>query len=89
MMVSIGYGNFVRGDSIISIMAPDGMPIRKIQTGDIKMGIPINAAAGRKIQSIIKLSSDHVLLSALLPEILTARLNGQIQFEASETGNHK
>ncbi len=76
MMVSIGYGNYVKGDSIFSVSPPDGVPIRKLKNGGPDQGMLIDAAAGRKIKSVIKLRSDHILFSALLPETVIARMNG-------------
>ena len=77
MMVSIGFGNYVKGDSIFSVLPPDGTPIRKLKNGNSEDKMLIDAAAGKKIKSVIRLRSDHVLFSALLPETVIARLNGQ------------
>jgi regulator of extracellular matrix RemA (YlzA/DUF370 family) len=76
MMVSIGFGNYVKGDSIFSVSPTDGIPIRKLKNGGSDQGMLIDAAAGRKIKSVIKLRSDHLLFSALLPETVIARMNG-------------
>jgi len=84
MMVSIGFGNYVKGDSINSVLSPDGIPIRKFKNGDSGEGMLIDAAAGKKIKSVIKLRSNHVLFSALLPETVIARLNGHNMLGTSE-----
>jgi regulator of extracellular matrix RemA (YlzA/DUF370 family) len=77
MMVSIGFGSYVKGDSIYSVLSPDGIPIRKLKNNDAVDKMLIDAAAGKKIKSVIRLRSNHILFSALLPETVIARLNGQ------------
>jgi len=84
MMVSIGFGNYVKGDSIFSVLPPDGIPIRKFKNEEAGDGMLINAAAGKKIKSVIKLRSNHILFSALLPETVIARLNGHNMLGAGE-----
>ncbi len=76
MMVSIGFGNYVKGDSIFSVSPPDGIPIRKLKNGGPDQGMTIDAAAGRKIKSVIRLRSDHILFSALRPETVMDMMNG-------------
>ncbi len=76
MMVSIGFGNYVKGDSIFSVSSPDGIPIRKLKNDGPEQGMLIDAAAGRKIKSVIKLRTDHILFSALRPETVLDRMNG-------------
>ena len=44
----------------------------------------IDASYGRKTKSVILMDTDHVILSALTPETLTARMTGQQEEETEE-----
>ena len=47
----------------------------------------IDASYGRKTKSVILMDTDHVILSALTPETLTARMTGQQTDEIEEEEN--
>jgi regulator of extracellular matrix RemA (YlzA/DUF370 family) len=74
MMLSIGHDNFVRTDSIISILPMKSAPASLLRRGAHKQGLLINASSGRKVKSIIILKSNHIVLSALGPDRLKMRV---------------
>ena len=59
-LINIGFGNMVNASRLISIVRPDSQPI----------------TYGRKTRAVLLMDSDHVILSALQPETLAGRVEG-------------
>jgi len=74
-LIPIGFGNFVSEERLIAIVGPDSAPIKRLIQESRERGMLIDATYGRKTASIFIMDSDHVVLSALNPEKLTARLS--------------
>lgn len=86
MLISIGYGNFVWSPSILAILKPDSSPIRKLRQDAAQKGLLIDASNGRRTRGTIMMNTGHVILSALQPETLKARLDEQIRAQQKEKG---
>ena len=72
-LLSIGFGNMVNKDKIVTIINPDSAPAKRIvQRAKVTERI-VDATQGRRTKSIILTDSDHVILSALQPETLSGR----------------
>ena len=68
---------------MLSVLSPDSAPIKRMIQEARERGMLIDASYGRKTKSVILMDTDHVILSALTPETLTARMTGQ-QVEETE-----
>lgn len=77
-LVSIGFGNMVSSDRIISIVSPESAPIRRIIQESRDKGQLIDASCGRRTRAVLVMDSDHVILSAILPETIAHRLDGKV-----------
>jgi regulator of extracellular matrix RemA (YlzA/DUF370 family) len=75
-MLPIGYNNFVSSKHIVAILPPDAAQVKKLRRDASEFGMLINATDGLKAKSVIVLRSNHIVLSALQPETLKARLKG-------------
>lgn len=79
-LINIGFGNIVALDRIISIVSPESAPIKRLvqEAKDSKMAI--DATYGRKTRAVIIMDSGHVVLSAIQPETVAARIdnNGSV-----------
>ncbi len=75
-MINIGFGNFVSAERVISITSPESAPIKRLIQDSRDRGSLIDASCGRKTRSVIITDSDHVILSALIPETLSNRIDG-------------
>ena len=75
-LLNIGFGSMLAQSRVLSILAPDSAPIKRIVQEAKDRGMLIDASYGRKTKSVI-LDTDHVILSALTPEVLTARWSGE------------
>lgn len=76
-LLNIGFGSMLAQSRVLSILAPDSAPIKRIVQEAKDRGMLIDASYGRKTKSVILMDTDHVILSALAPEVLTARWSGE------------
>lgn len=72
--LNVGFGNFANMDKIIAIITPDSSPSKRMIQNYKEKNLLIDATSGRKTRGIIVLSDNRVLLSALSPEALAARI---------------
>lgn len=72
-LLSIGFGNMVNKDKIVTIINPDSAPAKRIVQRAKETERIVDATQGRRTKSIILTDSDHVILSALHPETLSGR----------------
>lgn len=75
-LINIGFGNMVNTDKIISIISSDSAPAKRlIQKGKEQESL-IDATQGRRTKSVIFTENNKIILSALQPETLAGRFNG-------------
>ena len=86
-LVNIGFGSMVATGRMLSVLSPDSAPIKRMIQESRDRGMLIDASYGRKTKSVILMDTDHVILSALTPETLTARMTGQPTEEIEEEEN--
>ena len=77
-LVNIGFGNVVSAAKIVSIVSPEAAPIKRIiqEAKDAKTAI--DATCGRRTRAVLIMDSGHVILSAIQPETIAARLDKNI-----------
>ena len=63
----------VAASRVLSILAPDSAPIKRIVQEAKDRGMLIDASYGRATKTVILMDTDHVILSALTPDVLSAR----------------
>ncbi len=73
-MLHLGYGNLVLASRVIAILSPQSAPMRRLREEASQRGKLLDATHGRRTRSIIVTDSDHVILSAVQPETVAARL---------------
>ena len=86
-LVNIGFGSMVATARMLSVLSPDSAPIKRMIQESRDRGMLIDASYGRKTKSVILMDTDHVILSALTPETLTARMTGQQTEETEDAEN--
>lgn len=74
-MLSIGYGNLVSAGRVIAVVSPQSSPMRRLREQATQRGKLIDATEGRRTRSMIVTDSDHVILSAINPDTIAARLS--------------
>ena len=72
-LINIGFGSLIAANRVLAIVEPDSAPIKRVVQESRDRGMLIDASYGRKTKGVILMDTDHVILSALTPEILGAR----------------
>jgi regulator of extracellular matrix RemA (YlzA/DUF370 family) len=83
-LINIGFGSMVAAGRLLAIVAPDSAPIKRVVQEARDRGMLIDASFGRKTKAVLLMDTDHVILSALTPEIITARWQGTPEPEMEE-----
>jgi len=76
-ILNVGHGNAVVANRIIAIVSPRSAPIKRLRKEAKQMGKIIDVTEGRQTRSVLILDTGHVVLSALMPATLVARLLGK------------
>lgn len=77
VLVNIGFGSMVAAGRVLAVLAPDSAPIKRVIQEAKDRGMLIDASYGRKTKSVLLMDTDHVILSAVSPETITARVLGK------------
>ena len=80
-LINIGFGSMIAARRVLAIVAPDSAPIKRVVQEAKERGMLIDASYGRKTQSVILMDTDHVILSALDTDTLSARWNSEQEEE--------
>jgi len=80
-LLNIGFGNMVSSARLIAIVSPESAPIKRIVQDARDGGRLIDATYGRRTRAVIIMDSDHVILSAVQPETVAARLDSNLPEE--------
>ena len=75
ILFNIGYGNLVLASRVIAVVSPQSSPMRRLREEAGERGKLVDATQGRRTRSILVTDSDHVILSAINPETIAARLD--------------
>ena len=83
-LINIGFGSMVAAGRVLSMLAPDSAPIKRIVQEAKDRGMLIDASYGRATKTVILMDTDHVILSAASTETLSARWSGKDAAEEEE-----
>ena len=83
--INIGFGNMVASHRVVTLASPDSAPIKRLIQDAKDSGRVIDVSCGRRTRSVIVTDSEHVILSAIQPETIAVRLNGQSDDEGDDT----
>ena len=88
-LLNIGFGNIIALDKVVSIVSTDSAPIKRLvqEAKDNKMAI--DATYGRKTRAVIVMDSGHLVLSAIQPETVAARIDKDIIIKDEKGGKNK
>ncbi len=80
-LLNIGYGNLVLTSRVVAIVSPASAPMRRLREEASQRGKLLDATQGRRTRSILLTDSDQVILSAVNPETIAARLSPEGEAE--------
>ncbi len=83
-LVHIGFGTFVALNRVLVIMPPESAPIKRLIQEARDKNLLIDATYGRKTKAVVVEDTGLVILAAIQPETIAARL-GQLR-EAEHAG---
>lgn len=75
-LINVGYGNIVAANRIIALVGPEAAPIKRVVQESKESGYLVDATCGRRTRAVIITDSKHIVLSALQPETIANRFNG-------------
>lgn len=73
MMVNTGFGNINSSDRVVAMVVPESAPSNVSYRRQKNKGTLVTATCGRRTSTVILTDSQHVILSAILPETITSR----------------
>ena len=75
IMVSIGNKNAIAADKVIAIVSAESAPIKRLKDLAKKDKRLIDATGGKKTNTVIVTTSNHVILSSAQPETIAQRFS--------------
>ena len=85
-LINIGFGNMISAGRLIAIVSPESAPIKRMVQEARDRGVLIDATYGRKTCSVLVMDNDHLILSALSPDVVASRLEGEKADRQEEEG---
>ena len=76
-LINIGFGNMVSANRLVAIVSPESAPIKRIVQDAKERGSLIDATYGRRTRAVIIMDSDHIVLSAIMPETISGRMENR------------
>jgi hypothetical protein len=74
MLICIGHKNFLESGCVEEILSPHGPRATRLKRLAEEVGMLISATDGKRVKSMIKLKTEHIVLSSLEPETLKSKL---------------
>ncbi len=72
-LINIGFGSMIAAGRMLAVVEPDSAPIKRMIQEARDRGMLIDASYGRKTKSVILMDTDHVILSAITPDMICDR----------------
>jgi regulator of extracellular matrix RemA (YlzA/DUF370 family) len=75
-LLNVGYGNVVTRARVVAVVSAQSAASRRLRAEAEKRNLLVDATQGRRTRSILVMDTGHVVLSAVNPETVTARIEG-------------
>ena len=76
-LIHVGFGSLVSAERVVAVVSPDSAPIKRMAQEARERGVLIDASYGRRTKSVLIMDNDHLVLSALAPDVIAARAEGE------------
>ena len=83
-LINIGFGNIVSAGRVVALVSPDSAPVKRLIQDTRDTGKLIDVTCGRRTRSVIITDSDHIILSAVQPETISNRMNGNTDMDDTD-----
>jgi regulator of extracellular matrix RemA (YlzA/DUF370 family) len=85
LLLNVGFGNTVPADRVVAILTPNSSPMKRLKDEAREDHRLLDATHGRKTRAIIVTNSNHVILSAIQAETVSARYEALATKDAEKT----
>ena len=82
--VNVGFNNMINAERTIAVINSESAPAKRLIQEAKDSGRAIDCTCGRKTRCIIIMDSDHVVLSAIQNETVSARMSDNEDDTAGE-----
>lgn len=72
--INIGFGNMIQSEKVLCMVSPDSAPAKRMIAKVRQKDDLIDATQGRKTRCVLVADSGQVVLSALQPDTIAARI---------------
>ena len=72
-LINIGFGSMIAAARVLAVVAPDSAPIKRVVQEARDRAMLIDASYSHKTKAVVLMDTDHVILSALTPEMIQSR----------------
>ncbi len=83
-LINIGFGSMLAAGRILAVVDPDSAPIKRVVQEARERSMLIDASYGHKTKAVILMDTDHVVLSALTPEMIHSRWQSKQEAEMED-----
>jgi regulator of extracellular matrix RemA (YlzA/DUF370 family) len=73
-LLNVGYGNVVTRSRVVAVVGSQSSASRRLRAEAEKRNLLIDATQGRRTRSILVMDTGHVVMSAVNPETVAARI---------------
>ena len=80
-LINIGFGSMVAAGRMLAVVLPDSAPVKRVIQEARDRGMLIDASYGHKTTAVILMDTDHVILSAVTPETISARASEEEEMQ--------
>lgn len=74
----------IAANRAVAVISPDSAPVKRLIREAEDKGKLVNATYGRKTRAVVIMDSTHVVLSAITPEKLSKRLDGDFEIDEDD-----
>ena len=73
-LINIGFGSMIAAHRLLAVVSPDSAPVKRVIQEARDRGMLIDASYGHRTKAVVLMDTDHVILSAIDPGTISARL---------------
>ena len=73
LLLNLGFGNTVVAQKVVAILSPSSSPMKRVKDEAREGKRLLDVTHGRKTRAVIITDSNHVILSAIQAETVSAR----------------
>ncbi len=73
-LLNVGYGNMIMRGRVVAVVSSQSSASRRLRDEKEQRGLLVDATQGRRTRSLLVMDSGHVVMSAVNPETISARI---------------